>query len=105
MIGANADPTGILPQIVNSIGSIFLLPEIMHLDWFGLTPRPHCGPDARNPPSFCGSPAGCTSAGATVPQPASGSPCVLGLAVRRRDSARFCRSTAAGSQDPLASLA
>src|SRR6266853_573855 len=40
MIGANADPTGILPQIVNSIGSIFLLPEIMHLDWFGLTPRP-----------------------------------------------------------------
>src|ERR1700693_3955861 len=40
MIGANADPTCILPQIVNSIGSIFLLPEIMHLDWFGLTLRP-----------------------------------------------------------------
>src|SRR5664279_559240 len=39
MIGANANPTCILPQIVNSIGSIFLLPEIMHLDWFGLTLR------------------------------------------------------------------
>src|ERR1039457_5839216 len=40
MIGANADPSGILPQIVNSIGSIFLFPEIVHLDWFGLTFRP-----------------------------------------------------------------
>ena len=34
MIGANADPTSILPQIVNSVGSILLLGEIMHLDGF-----------------------------------------------------------------------
>src|ERR1019366_678428 len=40
MIGANADPTYVLPQIVNSIGSVFLPPEIMHLDRFGLTLRP-----------------------------------------------------------------
>src|SRR5450432_2100795 len=40
MIGANADPACILSQIVNSIGNVFLLPEIMHLDVFGLTPRP-----------------------------------------------------------------
>ena len=40
MIGANADPACVLPQIVNSIGNIFLLPEIMYLDGFGLTLRP-----------------------------------------------------------------
>src|ERR1039457_6916623 len=40
MIGAHVYPTCILPQIVNPIGSIFLLPEIMHLDGFGLALRP-----------------------------------------------------------------
>src|SRR5450631_1738024 len=40
MIGANADPACILSQIVNSIGNVFLLPEIVHLDAFGLTPGP-----------------------------------------------------------------
>src|SRR5215831_4283816 len=40
MIGADADPTGILPQIVNSIGSVFLFREIMYLDGLGLTFRP-----------------------------------------------------------------
>ena len=36
MIGANADPTYVLPQIVNSIGHVFLLSEIMYLDRFRL---------------------------------------------------------------------
>src|ERR1017187_8035179 len=40
MVGAHADPTCILPQIVNPIGNVFLLSEIMHLDAFGLTLRP-----------------------------------------------------------------
>ena len=40
MISANTNPTGVLPQIVNPIGSIFLLREIMHLDGFGLALRP-----------------------------------------------------------------
>src|ERR1022692_3755311 len=44
MIGANADPTCILPQIVNSIGNVFLLREIMHLDKFGLTLGPPFAP-------------------------------------------------------------
>ena len=37
MIGTNANPACILPQIVNSVGNVFLLPEIMHLYGFGLT--------------------------------------------------------------------
>ena len=36
-IRANVDPTGVLPQIVNSVGNVFLLSEIMYLDRFGLT--------------------------------------------------------------------
>jgi hypothetical protein len=39
MIGTHADPSSILPQIVNAIGGVFLLGEIMHLDRFGLPLR------------------------------------------------------------------
>ena len=38
MIGANTDPARIQTQIVNSIGSVFLFFEIVHLDGFGLAP-------------------------------------------------------------------
>ena len=40
MIGADADPTGILPDVVDAIGRVFLLGKIMHLNGFGLTFRP-----------------------------------------------------------------
>src|SRR5271165_2102392 len=39
-IGPHADPACILAQIVNSIGDVFLLPEIVHLDRFGVALRP-----------------------------------------------------------------
>jgi hypothetical protein len=37
-IAADIDPARVLPYIADSIGDIFPLPEIMHLDEFRLTP-------------------------------------------------------------------
>ena len=40
MIGSDADPTGVPPQVVDPIGHIFLLPEIMRLNRFRAPLRP-----------------------------------------------------------------
>src|SRR5450755_4632488 len=137
MIGANADPACILSQIVNSIGNVFLLPEIVHLDAFGLTPGPpFAAPLLVVPYLFLLFRVYGNGWLATLQefrrlridvfklriavqtrgtllrlavhlqavflfaQQFRNQPRVPGRAVRRRDFARFCMSTAMGTEDP-----